>query len=47
MRDHDDDKTPPVEAKTPPRPRKQEVEKPKREHLDTLDDNPLIFRGMD
>lgn len=47
MRDHDNDKPTPVEVKAPERPRKPDLEKPKREHLDTLDDNPLIFRGMD
>lgn len=47
MRDHDDTKPTPAEAKAPERTRKQDAEKPKREHFDTLDDNPLIFRGMD
>lgn len=47
MRDHDDTKTTATEVKAPERTRKQEPEKPKREHLDTLDDNPHIFRGMD
>lgn len=47
MRDQDKTKTSPAEATAPERTRKQDVEKPKREHFDTLDDNPLIFRGMD
>lgn len=47
MRDHEDTKRPPVEAKAPERPRKQDAEKPKRQRADTLDDNPHIFRGID
>lgn len=47
MRDPDNTKTTPTEAKVPERTRKQDAEQPKREQLDTLDDNPLIFRGMD